>query len=465
MAALLSLPHDVLINVFILLSAEDLLVLNQTCRSLHEYTMNDYIWHQLPSAQQLPLVIPPYVNRNLLTGPVLKTLVTHALRVDNNWRRPYPEIRSIARLEEMDNVMKMQFIGSGWLVVLRRSPPAVAVLRMAGTKQASREASIGLSGYGMPLTFAASMQEHCTHVTIAVILAAARSTRLVVYSVALEADPELGIYRPHDLICDISRPEADGPFYEVHIFGHTVAVGIPQIKQDLHRASGYRILTIDTLTGARFSLDPLLTDVSVHPHAAGPAYAVCQDLAQVHFKLYPGQLVLTAVRDHTMLVARRHRLVVPLPAPEVEEQIPILPRANYHLSADSTHGSGHLTTLFFRTFGQRADLVRLSLHDKRTHPWVHPFPTHTATSAEMVCLGETGTRAVWLEKQWGTDEFTLMKAIIPLDNTQRVVVEPLLAKHKALPFELRRVQCLALEEATGRVCLTTHFGELFMLQF
>ncbi|KAJ6531769.1 hypothetical protein B0H19DRAFT_1188469 [Mycena capillaripes] len=489
--ALLCLPQDILLGILLFLCPEDLLVLSQTCRTLHEYTSTDYLWHQL-ATQHLPLDIEPYVDRNHLPGPILKAIVTRALRVDHNWRRPDPQIRKLTRLAVgLDNVSQMHFIGSHWLVVLRRSPPSLSVWRV-DSEQPYRAAFINLlhhTGFAIPLKFAAIVQKGCSEVLIALISEPSASQRsgtiLSAYSVALKSHLDTGTFAPPSphAILNLHRPESEGRFYEIHVCGDIIAVGILQFVNHVLSPAGYRILFINSVTGIQCLIDP-----------EAPA-----QLTQLHFKVYSRQFVLAGICNQSTIFVRTYDLpaamlkpaspnsslpeptilVEPLTTPNAEYESPAISDVDYwHLSADSTHNISHISSISFHSLAQRAKDYIFYFPLDRTPcrldedeivvgkpSFVCPFNTHPTASAEMVCLGETGSRAVWLQHGWTNDEYTLMKAAFSPNGKEPAVVQPLLARHLALPFELHRCQSLAFEESTGRVCLAVHTGELYMLQF
>lgn len=95
---------------------------------------------------------------------------------------------------------------------------------------------------------------------------------------------------------------------------------------------------------------------------------------------------------------------------------------------------------------------------------VHVFSTPASAASDIICLGPTGRRAVWLERRWDTDSFTLMKATFFREGKHAAIVERLLPAHTAMPFEIYSCQSMAFEESTGRVCLGLHTGELYILQ-
>ncbi|KAJ7104181.1 hypothetical protein B0H15DRAFT_808867 [Mycena belliarum] len=479
--SLLNLPEDVLLSILLLLRAEDILIVSQTCRVLHDFTSNspnsaDYLWHQLVSTSDLPPldISEPYVD---LPGPALQAIVTRALRIDHNWQRKSPRIKKLTRLVAVDHVCQMQFIGSHWLVVLRRTPAAasLAVWRIGDTRQPPYcAASLDIPSHAVPLKFSATMQKGSRKVLVAFISSTSSGTLLSAYIMFLKSqlDDDFGLPSPH-AICSIHRSETEGRFYEIRAIGHIIAAGIPQFVNYVHSPSAYRILFLNTLTGEQCLVDPELPD----------------HLAQLHFKLYPRHLVLTGVRNQSALVVRTHDLpdamlnngpprpetssttLVSLTPPNAEYETPTSD-LDYELSVDSTHNISHISAISFHSLLRKADdyifHFPLDYIDKGRDgepAFIYPFSTHTSASAEIICLGETGRRAVWLERRWTSDEYTLMKATFSPKGKQPAVVEPLLARNLALPFELHMCQCLAFDECTGRVCLALHTGELCILEF
>jgi len=225
-----------------------------------------------------------------------------------------------------------------------------------------------------------------------------------------------------------------------------------------------------------------------------------QQVTHFHFKLYSRRLVLTGVRGQSTLVVRIHDLpaamsrsattnssllsvclIESLAAPVAEYETPMISDLDYTLCADSMHNVSHISSISFHSLIRRADdyIFHFPLDQPRSvcakwleggagirkPSFMHRFSTHPSASAEIVCLGETGSRAVWLERRWTGDEYTLMKGTFSPNRGNPVIVEPLLARHLALPFELRMCQALAFKESTGRVCVAVHSGDLYILEF
>jgi hypothetical protein len=330
-------------------------------------------------------------------------------------------------------------------------------------------------------------------ILVALISATMSGTMLCAYSAYLnDSAGAVALQSPHT-VCDIYRPGSEGQFYEVHVCGHIIAAGIPQMVNSELIPAAYRLLFINSVTGVQCLVDPKLPEVSINTLFIVDRPLIFQQFTQLHFKVYPRRLVLTSIRNDSTLVVRVHDLpaavsnittpssepiilLESLPTPNAEYESPAISDVDYHLSADSTRSIPHISSISFHSLVRTADdyifhfpLDRPPRHLHDTGPakpsFVGPFNTHASASAELVCLGETGSRAVWLERRWTSDEYTLMKASFSPDGTNPVVVEPLLARGSALPFELHMCQSLAFEEATGRVCLAIYTGELYILQF
>ncbi|KAJ6513271.1 hypothetical protein C8R45DRAFT_963063 [Mycena sanguinolenta] len=488
---LLSLPLDILLSILVLLSPEDILIVSVTCRVLHKHTLNDYLWHQILKTHHLPLDIEPYVDRNHLPGPKLQAILTRALHVDHNWRKPNPRIKEITRLGDMDGVCQMQFL-SEWLVVLRRSPASLSVWRVGSRPY--RAAMIDLQGE-FPLNFCATIRAGGGEVLVAIISGARSTTNgrshttLSAYSVALKSqlddDESASVFTlpAPSVIFKIQRPQSEGRFYEVHVCGDIIAVGIPQFVNQALFPSAYRILIINAATGVQCSIDP--------------RFDPTEELTQLHFQVYTQKLVLTAIRNQSTVLVRVHDLpaaVFTIAGNSIGTESPILvdslatPTAEYesspisdvdcHLSATSMRSISHMSCIAFRpTFHLGDDYILHFPLDRPPYPvgedgpskpsFACPFRTDSenGVSTELVCLGETGHRAIWLERRWSSDEYTLVKAAFSPVGDKPAIVQPLFPRHFALPFELHTCQCLAFEEATGTVCLAVHTGELYILQF
>lgn len=90
------------------------------------------------------------------------------------------------------------------------------------------------------------------------------------------------------------------------------------------------------------------------------------------------------------------------------------------------------------------------------------FAQPTSAVQELVCLGKSGRRAVWIQRLWATDVFELMKGSF---TQRKVAVVDLFASRLALPFTISAVQTVTFDEASGRVGLGLLTGEVYLFQF
>jgi hypothetical protein len=166
----------------------------------------------------------------------------------------------MTRLGDLNNVVQMQFIGADWLVVLRRSPASLSVWRVAYTHQPFRAAVIDLPGL-YALSFCGTLHTGGREALIALISDTRSGTQLTVFSVSLQSQLDYnagagGLLPSPSVICKIFRPESEGRFYEVHVCGRIVAVGIPQFVNHVLVPSAYRILILNSATGGQCLIDP-----------------------------------------------------------------------------------------------------------------------------------------------------------------------------------------------------------------
>lgn len=119
----------------------------------------------------------------------------------------------------------------------------------------------------------------------------------------------------------------------------------------------------------------------------------------------------------------------------------------------------------------KAAHVHLSIDTQSTDTTMHnvdistPFSVPTESYPELVQLGTTGRRAVWLEQSLGSDNVQLMR--LDYSPTEMGVprVNVLLPPDPGLPFKPSYCRALAFDEATGRLCLGLFSGELYILDY
>lgn len=83
----------------------------------------------------------------------------------------------------------------------------------------------------------------------------------------------------------------------------------------------------------------------------------------------------------------------------------------------------------------------------------------STTVVDLMSVGRSGKRAVWLERTVETNEYRLMKTTFESDASS----SPLLPPGMVLPFKLETCTALFLHEAKGQVLLGSYTGHVYIL--
>ncbi|KAL0580947.1 hypothetical protein V5O48_001039 [Marasmius crinis-equi] len=194
----------------------------------------------------------------------------------------------------------------------------------------------------------------------------------------------------------------------------------------------------------------------------------------MRFRLFPGCLLVTGIHQGSLVLQKYDLREFEFAASESSEtkqlDLPTEHRVSpvkvasrgafdYTLSADNFSRS--LTSITALTYNQSPTFRHILKFPLNQDPVsAHKLPSSDAT-IDIICMGHTGRRAVWLERRWDTDAFVLMKGSFD----RAPLVAPLVPPHMALPFEFHACQSLAFDEATGRVCVALHTGDIYLLDF
>ena len=146
----------------------------------------------------------------------------------------------------------------------------------------------------------------------------------------------------------------------------------------------------------------------------------------------------------------------------------------FYISTEPVYGYPSCFSLIvFHSFGEHikgvADVYQVPIHAAQgdrlgsSPSRTHSFKTAIGTRPEIVCMGKTGHRAVWLDHEWESDECKLWKATFRPGDA--AVVNLLVPSHHPLPFEAHKIASLSFEEATGRVCVGLRTGAVYILEF
>ncbi|RDB26056.1 hypothetical protein Hypma_006542 [Hypsizygus marmoreus] len=468
----LSLPEDIHLTICAYLPPDALLALKQTCRVLHAFGCMDYVWHQM--RVDLPLDLPLNQKTNNLRADQIQPLVIKALRVERNWQGHPGRPRHLKRIQHDGVVNQMQTLGSKWLVTLSRSR-GCARLSVWSVDDAICYRTFKMQDASK---FSAALHSESS-ATIAVIeFDGSDREKLSIYSLSLLLT-ESGTFNPS--IChSISRPRVYGTFFDVQVFENLVATTIARFSDAISPPT-FEILFINTTTHAQWLFSPQLP----------------QEFERLRCKLFADKIVLIGVERNCTVAVQAYSLlpmmfcaseklsdcnaITPIPltletedigARTTEEAIRFPSGFDFHLSANfTTKTSTNLPIIVFpaplqaKGSGYMLDLPLgcIAAHTEVDRRLVQPFRTHPKASVDIICVGATGHRAVWLQRRWDTDEFELMK--VSFSDSRAPKVAALLPRHLALPFEAHTCVSLAFDEATGRVCVGLHTGDLYILDF
>jgi hypothetical protein len=168
------------------------------------------------------------------------------------------------------------------------------------------------------------------------------------------------------------------------------------------------------------------------------------------------------------------QLPPPVAQYETETSMPIF-NLEYHLSCEPTvHGSKSFPIAIRHT--SEADplsnylisLYQIPLEPSHTRGTIVPVDTLRMTrgsTIDLICLGETGRRFVWLERLWEMDDWQFMRAAPNSGEGRPPLVAPLWPAHVGLPFEPHACHAMCFEECTGRICFSLHTEELYIMEF
>ncbi|KAL1668155.1 hypothetical protein GGF50DRAFT_97077 [Schizophyllum commune] len=579
MMNLIDLPEDVIVCICYWLRVEDVLRLTETCRALHTLASSDYVWHQIPL--DLPLPLRPDTPRSSLPAHEIRHLAVHALRLNRNWRRPVFARPRITHIEHGNIVFRSELLPNDRLCTLSRSLTSMTyftVWLLADTGY-RREHCFETPG---ALNFATGLVRDSDDALVAIIgRAPGRSESLDIYRVpasksADEIDPP-----QVSLVASVCRPSHEGTFSEVHIADYIVAVSLakfegqqvpsyeillvnthtcvhllvhpklPQTSDQKHlRLCGAveprHILFLSTSPGRTASLithihalPAELFDAKEPPDAESvrarspvPSLRARRGSPPQSSPSSPPPPTSPAPRPVELgpLVHRHEVPTVPIRLQTYASDVQMDPASGrcsfallaFHGAYVGSRGQAGARAMFFSLPTRRRSTtsngagVYTSAQAASTD--VQTFRMDPLVGLDAVCLGRTGRRAVWLERNWENDIFALVKAdfgapagqgfgatatdgktvgaggksissdvdgkmvssnadgrtISPDTNSsanqttaekRQPVIAPLLPPHLALPFEAHACQSLAFDEAKGRVCLAMHTGDVYVVDF
>ncbi|KAF5341737.1 hypothetical protein D9611_001869 [Ephemerocybe angulata] len=458
MAHFLELPDDILFVILSSLSPEDLLSVQQTCRGMHVLGSADHVWHALQI--DLPLDLQSADSGSGTSShpaALIRQSTIRALRLDQNWHKPKESRIKLTRIPHTDIVDQIQLVGKEHVLTLSRSGNLATFLTLWRT----RVAIFSVARIEIPNAskFSASLEDG------KLVVASLSSDHygkgsLRLYDLALDDAEESCQFE--EVFCQ-SLSEPGNAFFDVHVVGRTAISGIAALNGSIC----YKLLLVD--------VDSRKFDYFDMPS---------EGVQSVRFKLYRDFIFMGAIEGARTLTFLQYdvRAMGPCqaPIPIRKHEVCDLSRDSpltyeYHISTEPTvHGTKYFPVAVQHTpdsANRRAiTIYKIPLLPKRATETVQLGPTLWMTrdsTTDVFCLGETGFRAVWLERWWDADEFHFAKAALGPEgpSNDKRVVQPLWPAHLGLPFEPHACHAIYFEEATGRICFSLHTEEVYLMEF
>ncbi|KAI1796830.1 hypothetical protein LXA43DRAFT_984704 [Ganoderma leucocontextum] len=509
---LVDLPEDVLLDVIHYLEVRDVLTLRKTCRTLHTFGGNDYVWHKLIAAFPLPIDVPFNTRPTTLPGDELQRCAIKAIRLDANWRRLKTRVRGMRALlndKSGQYVDQMQFLPGGkWLWTAQRTlKREVSYTRMSlwsldGVENPRCVWSTEVSGIYRSCTVVQSGEDDFATLVVGVC---DQREVIEMHSISLQhsaSNLQYGFYPNYP----IYPPPAPVKSKQLHVVPHPRA---PHLRPIIHEIATYgsmlivtifaldtgggagslQILFVNPETGATKWVDPsfaqafsflwvrvwgdylfLVGQVSEDfvvrvyamprpfvgtspstwaPPGSPPAVPVPDDSDEDDYTYSDLGPVLAQFAGPTPMAVPRHHIPQVSPATTAASLSAIM---FYH---SSNPHSAQLLRFAFDISSGTVTLDNMSSKD---------LPIGNESSPQLAQVGALGFRAVWLEHNWETQLNRVMKlAYDPVTGTVKVGM--LLPPDPELPFSPNMCHSLAFDEVTGRLCLGMYDGNVYLLDF
>ncbi|KAF8968102.1 hypothetical protein BDZ97DRAFT_1800871 [Flammula alnicola] len=432
-----ALPDDILLQICINLNPNGFLSLVQTCRVLHALVLSDYIWHHIN--QDLPLDLSSSRDGRLMSlrAPQIQAVVVRALRLDANWRREVSKISCISKMHPPNMVVDMQPLGLNWLVTsyqVRSAIVNISIWRLdtnakdsSGTISSSCVANIEPEN---AFSFEAAFEEEGGDTAIISVIGGIDDSQLTIYQLNLRGREtnENTLGTPY--LMNSWKIERKSVFYYAQISGSIVAAAIVNI---LDISCRHQILLFNTGTNVSVMIN----------------WPILSEQIKVHVRELPSKIFSSTA----------------LPRPPTEEETPSEDWAAAIVDYETTR----IRNVEMQISSEPIYLSSLNSFTRNLtfdecQP-THRFSTPPNVTLDPTCLGKTGLRGVWLSHQWNSDEYRLMKGYFPATGNTPSLVVPLQPPELALPFEPHTCRSLYFEEATGRLFVGVHTGDIYILQF
>ncbi|KAF5391675.1 hypothetical protein D9757_002358 [Collybiopsis confluens] len=480
---LLGLPDDVLFHIVAHMNVEEVISFHQTCRVLHALIgSTDYIWHNILTID-LPLNLPHGARIHSLSGSELRQLSVQALRVDHGWRKNPASLKALNRIQHRGIVGEMKYLPPRWLVTMSRVSEslgcALSIWDCDDPNKAEKVQQVSLNTPNQPM-ISVALAEDGLHALVVMYGRLPRPEILRVYFIPMQRGlPSVDNHTY--LISRITTDEVPGSVFDTHICGKTISCLIARFSNNL---ATYHILFLDTQTGkyrtVDFDVPQSALRVRLFPDSF-LALAGFENNKSLHLRLYNVASLLQSLRESPEI--RPSPAATSLGEPYAEfssstdPPLLLLGRGReYELSNNCNSNTiaaidfcGGMIDYFLR-FPVYSNEMGLTRYQDQEEVPTYPFnrPRGAFATPGVVSFGDTGRRAVWIERRLDFDDaptWALVKGTFPSHRSGPVHVGLLLPDHMALPFKLEACLSTALDEARGRVYLGLYTGEVYILDF
>ncbi|TFK40343.1 hypothetical protein BDQ12DRAFT_680778 [Crucibulum laeve] len=490
MLTLLDLPQDVLLTIYASLSPQDILALKQTCRGLHAFGCVDYVWHQLKVDLPLDLPAIPELDVNAVPAATLQRSIMNALRLDDNWRRRQPCLKNMWKIPNSELIYQAQFVGTKLLVILSRNTRTInkiqahlSVWRLP-TSRCTQPLRIATIECVPGARFSLAIQKGGENALVIVFGAGVVSFKGVgIYSLNIQDAEDADLPDPDVLKLKAICPSPiEGIIGTTYMSGHMVAIMVARYPAGTRR---YQILLINTLTNYKTILDiprhylefnqmqlrlfpeaiAIITyndrapgiDISVRAFSAGILSTKIHPQSNLSSLSIPEEPWGEAISEYklTSMPSFFDLCISPESATRADDKLSLMVFYRQPRGAPTIPWDGAIFR-FPLSFKRQSKPIIISKP-------VHQFKLPRHTQPDIVCVGKTGHRGIWTERRWDSDEYWLKRVSIPLPGEEPVTGD-LFSRDITLPFELYTIQSLWFEEATGRVVVALHTGDMFIIE-
>ncbi|KAA1467485.1 hypothetical protein DENSPDRAFT_832549 [Dentipellis sp. KUC8613] len=476
------LPNDLLFIIFLCLPLTEILALRQTCRTLHNVGSTDYVWHHIAKNTPLPLNIPLGVDPAALNAHELRKIVIRAWKLDRNWRKPTPDIIKYTPIIYGSGqlaINSMHFLpGAQWLVTAQRyhrvgiPRTAINLWCLEDLDAPYRSSSADTAGHF--LHFSVAQRKDSNIVSVAVTTDAGNRNTIQIHNLHVRNRSESELFQfaneePHQVISSSARGFID----EIAMHDNLTAATFYDVNAEPadHR---YKVLLVNMTSWHQILFEPVVTERSVQQVSlrltADAMLLVSFAFGGVTIRSYPLSDIFQGGKGTPAQQRPGHR-----PSGSQNFRHSYIPWAfnvrevsPSDIVISSAKGPTYLSyfCLCFSATGIDGEVARLSLtDDKLSLEECGRFTVPTTNHASIIRVGPTGRRAVWIERNWDTDQTRLMKSYLPSEDTSSFNAGILLPPNPGLPFTPQLCHSIAFDEVVGRMCLGLITGDLWVLDF